>query len=115
MRTVVPGWAWNGPAVPATKPPFRDLVASAEGNIWVLLSRPARKVAGAAAEGDEWVEDVAFDVFEPDGRYLGVVRAPEGFRSSPEPVIRGDTVWAVAEDTDGVQYVKRYEIAHPAR
>ena len=116
MRTVVPGWVWNGPGIPSTKPPFRELLASDEGNVWVVLSRPARRIAASAADGaDEWVEDVAFDVYEPDGRYLGVVRAPDGFQFSPEPVIRGDTVWAVVQDTDGVQYVKRYEIAHPAR
>ena len=111
MRTIIPGWVWNGPSVPSTKPPFRELLASAEGNIWVVLSRPARRVPAASTDGtDEWVEDVAFDVYEPDGRYLGVVRAPDGFQVSPEPVIRGDTVWAVVEDADGVQFVKRLQL-----
>jgi len=115
MRTIIPGWVWNGPSVPSTKPPFRELLTSAEGNIWVVLSRPARRVPAATADGtDEWVEDVAFDVYEPDGRYLGVVRAPDGFQTSPEPVIRGDTVWAVVEDADGVQFVKRLQLARGA-
>jgi hypothetical protein len=54
---------------------------------------------------------VVFDVFEPDGRYLGSVATPSGFLAFPEPVFRGDTVWAVVEDADGVRYVRRYEIA----
>ena len=116
MRTVIAGWVWNGPAVPSKKPPFRDLLTSEEGNIWVVLSRPARRIEATAGDtADEWIEEVAFDVYEPDGRYLGVVRAPDGFRIEPAPVIRGDTTWAVVEDADGVQYVKRYEIVRTLR
>ena len=116
MRTLIPGWVWNGPAIPSRKPPFRGLLASEEGNIWVTLSRPAQRRKGSSADAaEEWVEEVAFDVYQPDGRYLGVVRAPDGFRVEPAPVLRGDTAWAVAEDGDGVQYVKRYEIVRARR
>jgi hypothetical protein len=54
---------------------------------------------------------VVFDVFEPDGRYLGSVTTPSGFLVFPEPVFRGDTVWAAVEDDDGVRYVRRFEFA----
>ena len=50
-------------------------------------------------------------MFEPDGRYLGQVTTPDGFQGYPEPVFRGDTVWAGFEDADGVVYVKRYELS----
>jgi hypothetical protein len=53
-------------------------------------------------------------VFEPDGRYLGAVRPPEGFSVSPEPVIRGDTMWAVSRDELDVTSVVRYRIVRPA-
>ena len=114
-----PGWTWNGPEVPTSKPPFRNIFASSDGKIWVLLSRPGVKDPDLQSDDDgnarafsisPWSEPVVFDVFEPDGRYLGEVTAPDGFLTSPEPVIRGDTVWATAEDADGVRYVKRYEL-----
>jgi hypothetical protein len=97
-----PGWTWNGPGVPAEKPAFRGLFTGAEGRIWVLRSQPGRK----DAEG-EWIEPVLFDVFEPDGRYLGEARGPEGMRTWPEPLFRGDTAWAAVEAADGVMQVKR--------
>jgi hypothetical protein len=118
MQSEYPGWTWNGPDVPATKPPFRALFVGDDGRIWVVLSRPGVREPTAAGAGDEsgrpappaWSEPVAFDVFEPDGRYLGEVATPAGFLASPEPVFRGDTVWATAEDADGVRYVRRYEL-----
>jgi hypothetical protein len=97
-----PGWTWNGPDVPATKPVFRGLFTGADGRIWVLRSQPGRK----GADGD-WIEAVLFDVFEPDGRYLGEAKGPEGFRTWPEPHFRGDTAWAAVESEDGVMRVKR--------
>lgn len=117
MVSQYPGWTWNGPDVPATKPPFRDLFVGDDGRIWVLLSRAGIKDPAVGAEADgtrpspsAWTEPVAFDLFEPDGRYLGEVTAPTGFLASPQPVFRGDTVWGTAEDSDGVRYIKRYEV-----
>jgi hypothetical protein len=114
-----PGWVWNGPDIPATKPPFRAVYAGDDGRIWVLVSRPGAKDSAATpsvGSGDQaysvatWKEPVAFDVFEADGRYLGQVAAPKGFQNYPEPTFRGDTVWAAVEDADGVRYVQRLEI-----
>ncbi len=97
-----PGWTWNGPDVPATKPVFRGLYTGADGRIWVMRSQPGRKGAGG-----DWTEPVLFDVFEPDGRYLGEAKGPDGFRTWPEPLFRGDTAWAAVEAEDGVLRVKR--------
>lgn len=120
MERNFPGWVWNGPDIPGTKPWFRDIFAGQDGRIWVLLSRPGRKdpsvepASGNSSRGfsvSAWTEPVAFDVFEPDGRYLGEVSAPEGFLTFPEPIFRGDTVWAGVENVDGVRFVGRFEIA----
>ena len=57
-----------------------------------------------------WEEEVRYDIFEPDGSYLGDVAAPDGFSTFPAPVFRGEQVWAVTEDEQGVERVVRYRI-----
>ncbi|MCE2454671.1 MAG: hypothetical protein J4G12_02480 [Gemmatimonadetes bacterium] len=57
-----------------------------------------------------WEEDTRYDVFEPDGTYLGVVVAPHEFTSFPVPVFGRDHVWAVSVDEQRVERVVRYRI-----
>lgn len=125
MRRQYPGWRWNGPPVPETKPPFRDVTVSDEGNVWVQLSRRGRPIMTEAEAREEeqrsgrpqlrYAEPVAFDVFTPNGEYLGQVRTPESFTTSPEPIIRGDTIWAVARDELDVPKVVRYRVVRIPR
>ena len=51
-----------------------------------------------------------YDVFEPDGTYLGVVHAPDEFTRFRLPVFDGDHVWAVTRDELDVERVVRYRI-----
>lgn len=60
----------------------------------------------------DWREPIVFDVFEPDGRYLGQVSAPPEFRTQPLPSIRGSTVWAAVQGQGRVPDVVRFEIEH---
>jgi len=113
-------WTWNGPPIPDEKPPFKEIFASWEGNIWVSLSTngvPRITVEEAAEEEARtgrrplrFHETVAFDVFSPLGRYLGAVIPPECFRIEPEPIVRGDMVWAVTRDALDVPRVVRFRI-----
>lgn len=114
-------WRWNGPDVPSTKPPWRDLFVDDDGRIWVVPSRPGEAVlSDAEARAIEertgerplrYREPPAFDVFDPDGRFLGPVDAPPGLRTgNPHPLVRGDRMWAVIEDDYGVPYVARYRL-----
>jgi hypothetical protein len=113
-------WRWNGPPIPDTKPPFRDLLVGRDGRIWVQVSQPGyawRTEAEARQEeertGDpqtRFREPIVFDVFEADGRYLGALRTPGDFRTSPPPVMRGDLIWAVTRDEVDVQRVVRYRL-----
>ncbi len=122
MRQTQPNWKWNGPPIPDTKPPFKGLLAGERGRIWVVLYQDAHQIeledetAGEDRPGHvpeaTWVESTAFDVFEPDGRYLGMVRAPDGFARYPYPVIRGDTVWAVVRGEFDVPYIVRFHVDH---
>lgn len=111
MRRSFGSWSWNGPDVPGHKPAFTDVLVGDEGRVWVRLSREGHREANIdPSKPAIWTEPVVYDVFEPDGRYLGQVTTPDGFLNYPEPVFRGDTVWAGFEDADGVRYVKRYEV-----
>jgi hypothetical protein len=120
MQGIQPGWRWNGPPIPDTKPPYDGFFLGRDGRIWVQLYQEARKNVAAEEEAEEirpgyappavWEEPIAFDVFEPDGTYLGMVRAPDGLRMYPTPVARGDTLWAVVVDDMDVEYIARYHI-----
>jgi hypothetical protein len=119
MRGMDPSWRWNGPPIRDTKPPFRGIHVGQGDRIWVQLYTAARESGvgpGEAPPGEPppppvWTEPVVFDVFEPDGRYLGQVRAPEGFQMSPRPVLGESRVWAVVEDELGVQTIVRFALS----
>ena len=121
IRRSLPGWDWDGPAIPGHKPFFRALRAGRDGRIWVRLSTAGHPVDNAYHDPDDpgsfpvtWEEETRYDVFEPDGTYLGVVVAPDEFTSFPVPVFGSDHVWAVTEDEQGVQRVVRYRIRRGA-
>lgn len=114
IRRSYPNWRWEGPRVPNVKPAYRDILTGYDGRIWVLTSQPSKRLETPVGEpvDDRWKEPIVFDVFEPDGRFLGTVSTPDGFLIDPPPVFRGDTVWAGFEDEEGVKYVKRYHVRH---
>ena len=108
IRRSLPGWDWDGPAIPSRKPFFRALRAGRDGRIWVRLSTEGRPVDNVDHDPDDpasfaviWEEDTRYDVFEPDGTYLGVVIAPDEFTSFPVPVFGSDHVWAVTDGRAG--------------
>lgn len=116
-RERFPGWRWNGPPVPETKPVFRELVAGRNGRIWVRLETESYTVENERHDPDDpassrvrWRSGLRYDVFEPDGTYLGVVEPPTGFSAYPAPVFDGDHVWAATRDELGVGRVVRYRI-----
>jgi hypothetical protein len=99
--------------VPGTKPFFRDLLPAEDGRIWVHRYVAAEKRAGTAPHPDPerpvltWREPNLYDVFEPDGTFLGETVFPNGFRPL---VIRGDRVWGIHTDDGGVQQVIRMRV-----
>ncbi|UCG85512.1 MAG: hypothetical protein JSW71_16480 [Gemmatimonadota bacterium] len=123
MRRQFPGWRWNGPPVPDTKPHYRGMFASSEGNIWVLVSQAGVPTVSAAEAREEerrtgrpqirFTEPPAYDVFAPDGRFLGHVHVPQSFRTYPEPIVRDNNVWAVTRDELDIPSVVRFRIVHP--
>lgn len=121
------------PPIPDLKPAYRRLLAGEDGRIWVALSTPSEKYtpppagsssnpgfasgAGAAPGGGPgspriapapWREPALYDVFEPDGVWIGQVSVPWDTRIIR---MRGDTVWGVVRDADDVPVVRRLRIA----
>lgn len=120
FRQNYPGWKWNGPPIPDVKPAFHGFYPAADGRIWVHVPAPSARYMDAAEQRAEeerlghavnpYREPVAFDVFEAGGEYLGRVSTPEGFSLRPQPVFRGDSVWAVVRDEYDVQRLHRFRL-----
>ena len=83
--------------IPGVKPAYVEIFEAADGHLWVKASR---------AEGQPPV----YDLFDPEGRYLGRLSLPEGVADSDLFDVRGGLVYFSVEDEDEVQYVVRYRI-----
>jgi len=102
-------------SVPDRKLPWASFLTDAGGRIWLRRHVEARKDDRVEPREEEsnqrppisWVEPAVYDVFEPDGTYLGEVRFP--MRISPL-VVRGDTAWAVRRGEFDEQYIVRLVI-----
>jgi hypothetical protein len=121
FRRSYPGWKWNGPPIPDRKPAYQGLHTADDGRIWVHVPAPSyRYLTAAEQEAEEerlgrsivpFREPVRFDVFESTGEYLGRVSATDGFSARwPQPVFRGDTVWAIVRDEYDVQRLHRFRM-----
>ena len=117
IRFTVPDWTWDGPRIPDQKPIFTELLAGRDGRIWVTLSTAGQRVENEDYDPENpfsqpvtWPESTRYDVFEPDGTYLGVVAPPDAFSGGPDPVFDGVHVWAVTRDELGVERVVRFRI-----
>jgi hypothetical protein len=99
-------------SVPDRKLPYGSFLADQRGRIWVQRHVAARKDKTVEALSENWsgpplvswVEPNVYDVFEPDGTYLGQVRFP--WLTTPL-VIRGDTAWGVRRGEFNEQYIVR--------
>jgi hypothetical protein len=106
--------AGSASTVPQTKPPIRNVLVGADGRVWVLISVASERYSPRPAERSSaptpvlaWREPVVFDVFEPNGAYVGQVGVPDGAVLS---YMRGDVTWGVLRGADGLETVKRWRI-----
>lgn len=129
MRRTDPKWNWNGPDVPGTKPFFTSISIGQDGRIWVArnaaqggaaFSTSERNSVGSAGGGRTPppasttrgrstvpATPVLFDIFEPNGTYVGQVQVPARTTLFAR---RGDNAWGVVFDEDDVATVKRFRI-----
>ena len=120
MRQTEPGWRWDGDPIPDHKPPYRSFYAGEDGTIWVRVSQPALRhedpdydPSEPDAIADEWHEPWLFDVFDEDGRYLGAVRAPDGFSGRPRPIFTRDWVLGTLRDEYDVESIVKFAVELP--
>lgn len=86
--------------IPDTKPPAGFFFIDDADHIWVQVTMP-----------DEEDNGRVFDIFDPDGRYLGAVRLP--FTLPGSPIFRDGALYAVTVDELEVPYVVRARIVRP--
>lgn len=89
------GKALEGIEVPERIPAFERLLVDDGGNLWVQRTPWPGPVPA------EW------DVYDGEGKALGSVRMPAGFRATH---VGDDFVLGVWTDEDGVEYVRMYEL-----
>jgi hypothetical protein len=101
------------PPIPWVKPAYSSIETGADGRIWIRrhVNAEKREVAGQArGEGPPprtWIEPAVYDVFEPDGVYLGEVRLPR--RTSIHWLGR-DHLWGVVRGDMDEAYVVRLRL-----
>ncbi len=84
--------------IPEVKPAVTAMFVAEDGRIWVRFSHP---------EADSLV---AYDVYERDGRLVGTAMGALDPQDDPDPVVRGERMWAVVTDELGVDHVVRARI-----
>lgn len=101
--------------IPRVKPRIRGAVVDEEGRIWVWVSMPSERYDPPLVSSPDgrmrpdvpWREPNVWDVFQPEGTYIGRVRMPYGVFPY---VMRGDHVWGRWHDESDVPFVTRYRI-----
>lgn len=104
------------PAIPRSKPAFRDLWVDADGRIWVHRYVEAFKRdlppgqetrSGNVRPNITWREPQVFDVYSAQGQFLRCVELPWGVRLSES---RGSFIWGVTKGSFDEEYVVRWRI-----
>ena len=101
--------------LPTTKPPYSGFLIGRDGRVWVRRHVLAEKLDEARdATSDSpptpaWIEPHVYDVFEPDGTFLGEVHVPKNTRLM---LVRSETGWGSRQGDNGALYVVRLRIDH---
>jgi len=98
----------DGVAFAPNYPAMGQVLAGPEGTVWIQGIRTADDVSDS--EEDFNIQDMGsdeWDIFDSEGRYLGVLTLPTKF----QPLrVDGDTFWGVQRDEFDVNSVVRYRL-----
>jgi hypothetical protein len=104
------------PPIPASKPPYAGLYIGQFGRIWVHRHVVAEHAIPSSSSPEvdgpplvTWQEPTVYDVFSPEGAYLGDVRVPDRVTIH---VFRGDEVWGVRRGEFDEEYVVRFRVEY---
>jgi hypothetical protein len=93
------------PNVPNTKPPVKYASFSEDMRLLVWVSMPSH------FDGTGWVEEKAFDVFDPSGGFRGRVVLPPSTVEGQQLIrLRGNHLWCVFRTENEIETVRRYRI-----
>jgi hypothetical protein len=95
-------------------PAYAALQSGPDGSIWVQHVQAASDLSQEERENYNLIEDSGapeWDVFDSEGRYLGIVTLPDRF--APR-IFRGDKIYGVWRDESDVQYVMLLRLVGPA-
>ena len=85
--------------IPNVKPAVNDLLIAEDGYLWV-----------SPVVADTALQRRVFDIFDPEGRFLGELRLPFDLMLYPAPVLRRNRIIGVTQDAGGVPYIVRARI-----
>ena len=88
--------------IPDVKPAAQGFQVAEDGYLWVAPILPDTTTLGRV-----------FEIFDPEGRYLGRLRLPFAMQSNPAPLLLGDHLVAMTQDELGIPYVVRARIVKP--
>jgi hypothetical protein len=91
-------------------PAFTNLLGGPGNTLWVQRVQTAADMGEGVEFNPQDMGSPNWDVFDRDGRYLGVVTLPDRF--TPMRVI-GDRIWGIWRDDLDVQYVKALTVTMP--
>lgn len=88
--------------IPGTKPPVWNFTVAEDGYLWVEAT--PRDTARTGRE---------FDIFDPEGRYLGVVQLPFRLSRGSRIVVGGNLLIGETQNEDGVPFLVKARIERP--
>jgi hypothetical protein len=100
LKKMAQGAPFDEGRIPQVKPMLERVLVSDSGYIWVITT-------------DQSPTGTAFDVFDPEGRYLGRVTTPlhiGPYRPKSPLLLRRGKMWGVVVDDDDVPSVVRWGI-----
>lgn len=115
LRQTDPGWTFRGPPIPAVKPPVSGLSVARDGRIWVKVATESEEIPEAERDAEvpnrppprRWRDRVEYEVFEPNGRFVGRVRLPS---TATWMEADGELVWYLSRDEMGLPAVVRARV-----
>ena len=90
--------------IPKTRPVVGGLVCDDEANLWVRRTT-------IESDDDEESKGPLYDLFDSEGRYLGMLKFPFDLRSYP--IIRNEIIYGVTRDELGADTIVRARIEKP--